>query len=552
MSAAAIVWLAANLTALALLVVILERWTRTRPRARWRVLIGAGVAAIAGAALFAATGPEQVPTGWVAVLMEGRSIRNIRQLYGRGAHFGSGFDAVNEWLMGSDPINLPEVVHLNICLAAINVVVFLVLARQVLPAWWAAIGFAALYALNLNTINAAVSETPAMLWATYFFASCLAAAVLADRHAAVNLRRLALVALALLAWLASLLRRELLVIGGPAVALGLLRELGWDAHLERAVRRVGRTIAGVFGGPLWLLLLVLALLMSVQFLPWLGRASYLIDALAPLNLSFLMMPQKLSVYLPAGLIALFVLGLAYMLRRWVAFLLLPVTVLMLFKVYSSATQGLLEGFRYNTFLTPVVCFIALFGYRELALMAQRWHWPSWWRRAAVVVLVLSMTAWQPLGPREVFGRRHALPGMASAEPLLGRNQQTEVRYLLDLVDRYPRCALLTKVPRAEANSDEPVEYRWVAFGKPLPSYREAVYAGERCEQIAPVLAPEVSCVMFYRSLDCHLLETDACQPEIAGRPVLEEHVLANLQYSDIDSYGGHLPEIRLGVYRVSP
>ena len=550
MSLQAIIWLTANLTALVLLVVILERWTRDRPRARRRVLIGAAAALAGGAALFVVTGPQTIPTGWVAVLMEGRSIRNIRQLYGRGAHFGSGFDSLNEWVLGSDPISLPEIVHVNVCLAVINAVVFLVLARQVLPAWWAAIGFTALYALNLNTLNAAVSETPAMLWTTYFLASCLAGAVIADRHAGVGLRRLSLAALALLAWLASLLRRELLVIGGPAVAVALMRELGWDAQLEQALRRLGRWLVGLLGGPLWVLLAVLALLMSVQFLPWLGRASYLVDGLAPLNVSFLMLPQKLAVYLPVGLIALFVLGLAYTLRRWRVFLLLPVTVLMLFKVYASATQGLLEGFRYNTFLTPVVCVIALFGYRELALLAQRWDWPHWWRRAAAVVLVLSMTAWQPFGPREVFGRRHVLPGLASAEPLLGRNQQTEVRYMLDLVARYPHCALLTKVPRDESDTDRPVEYRWVAFGAPLPNYREMVYAGERPEEVGARLAPEASCVLFYRSLDCHLLETDGCAPEIAGRTPLEEHVLADLQYSDIDSYGGHAAELRLGVYRL--
>ena len=68
------------------------------------------------------------------------------------------------------------------------------------------------------------------------------------------------------------------------------------------------------------------------------------------------------------------------------------------------------------------------------------------------------------------------------------------------------------------------------------------------EQLATELAPEVSCVLFYRSLDCDLVGLDGCRAETDGRTPLEERVLENLPYSEIYEYGAHRPEIRLGVY----
>jgi len=233
-------------------------------------------------------------------------------------------------------------------------------------------------------------------------------------------------------------------------------------------------------------------------------------------------------------------------------LLLPITLLILFKMYAAASQGMFEGFRYLTFLTPVVMFLALFGFRELSYWAERQGWPPWWKRSAVLLLMLSMGAWQPLGPRELFGRRQELPGLASVAPLLAWNQQTEVRYLLDLITRYPECVFLAKTPQSESIGKGPTGYRWSVFGTAVVHYQEVLDNGGTLEQIARQVAPTASCVFFYRSLDCSLIDFDQCRAEIEGRVALEERTLPNLPYTDANSYGAHRAEIHLGVYPVVP
>ena len=161
-----------------------------------------------------------------------------------------------------------------------------------------------------------------------------------------------------------------------------------------------------------------------------------------------------------------------------------------------------------------------------------------------------MTAWQPLGPREFFGRRQEIAGVATRAPLLARNQQTEVRYLLDLVARHADCVLLAQVPEAETVGGDQSGARWVAFGAPLPRYAEMPASGESLEAVAGRLAPAAGCVLFYRSLDCSLVDGPDCDALAAGRAMLEERVLDSLEYNDVDSYGVHRPVVRLGVYAV--
>ncbi len=168
----------------------------------------------------------------------------------------------------------------------------------------------------------------------------------------------------------------------------------------------------------------------------------------------------------------------------------------------------------------------------------------------MLLIVLSMTAWQPLGPRELFSRRQQLAGVTDARPLLALNQQTEVRYLLDLVNRYPTCVFLTKGPEAEASiAHGPTGYRWAAFGAPLPLYQEMTDEGGKLEQAVRQLAPGAPCILFYRSLDCNLVDFDGCRSE-TERLAIEVRRLDNLPYSDIGEYGAHRAEIVLGVYPI--
>ncbi|MEO8601954.1 MAG: hypothetical protein ABI629_05205 [bacterium] len=548
MSGAAVAWLAANAILLLLLVAVLFGRASGPRQTRY---VAVALLSIVGLGVALAVFVPALPIGWTTVLMEGRSIRNFGQLYGKGAHVGVGFDLLADALTGQDARTLSALVRTNVCLAVLNAITLFWLAWHVLRAWWAALAVAALYAANLNTLHAALSETPAMLWTAYFWIGCIAGAAVIDPQPARPWRRaLALACLALAAGLAALLRRELLVIGLPAVALASAHAFGWSGVVERLAARGAAALRALFSGPLWRLLLVAAVLGLAHMRPWIGHISYLLDGIDPFLWTFLWLPLKLAVFLPVGFVALFLLGTIHGLRHWASFLLLPLSLLVLYKVYASATQGALENFRYMTFLTPVAFFMALFGYRELIEWAARWQWPPWWQRPALLLLALGLAVWQPLGTRELFGRHQHLPGMTAAEPLLGRNQQSEVRYLLDVVRRYPTCALLAKSPYADTVSTTTPRYRWVAFGAPLPRPLEQPHNGEAPETLARALLPDAPCVLFYRSLDCNLTETDGCIPELRGRQPIEELALENLPYSDIRSYGAHRAELHLGLYPV--
>ena len=548
-----IAWLAINGLTAVLAAVVLAGWAHARVPMRRPVILAVSSVAVAAGSLLVLFRPEQVPTGWITVLMEGPSSRNIQQLYGQGAHFGPEFGTLIELLSRHDPNTLPAVVHLNICLMAVNAILFFFLARGVLSAWCASLLFAVAYAGNLNTLHAAFSETPVALWTAIFFAGCVAAAVIQDTaHAPRWLRWTAIAWLGMLVLLACFLRAELVVLGAPAFAITVARELGWEPRVRRVVRAAVEVVRKLVAGRLWIFLAVAAACAALEFLRWTGdEVGWVAAGLRPLNLSFLTMPGTLGVFLPLGIVVLFVLGTVYALRHWFSFLLLPVTMLFLFKVYASAAHGVyFERFRYVSFLTPVAMFLALFGFRELSDWAHRWAWPPWWRRAALLLLVMTFPFWQAAGPKEIFRRRQQLPGLSQTGLLLAWNQQTEVRYLLDLLARYPDCVFLAKTTQTTWVADSKTGAQWELFGRPIPQYREIQVPGGTLEQIAAQAAPAASCVFYYRSLDCDLVGFEGCEIETAGRTPLEERVFEDLPYNDITEYGAHRAEVRLAIYPI--
>jgi hypothetical protein len=551
--AGGVAWLAATAAAVVLTATVLAAWGRGRPAVRVHAILGVVCAALGGALVLLLVAPSDVPTGWITVLQEGRSARNIRQLYGWGTHAGPGFAAFVEGVSRHGPATLPAVVRVNLALGVVNTIVLFVLAHSVLRSWWASVAFAAAYACNLNTIQAAFSETPAMLWTTHVWVACIAAAAVADRGASRPLRGLALACFAWVAVLATSIRPEALLLAVPAVVIGLAHVAGAEATLQRALWSVGRLLRTIVTGPLAVFLVASAALLALEFVPIPADWRYPVAGLRPLNFAFLTFLQAITLFFPFAIVVLFVLGLVHGVRRWLTFFLLPISLLVVLKVYAAGSHGaFLDKFRYLTFVTPFVLFLALFGFRELSLWAERLAWPAWWRRVAVLLLVATVPAWNPW-QREFFGRRQELPGVATTGAFLARNQQTEVRYLLDLVARYPRCVFVAKTPRADSASDPKKGYRWSAFGAGVPRLVEREDASGSAgplDRVASDLAPDAPCVLFYRSKDCDLVGFEGCGAETEGRVALEERVLENVPYSEIYEYGAHRPEIRLGIYPV--
>src|SRR5207253_8908817 len=109
---------------LLLLAVVRATWVRLRTLA----IAGAVCAAVAAAALPVLVPTRQIPIGWITVLMEGPTIRNVQQVYGLGGHFGSGFSILAQWLRGHEVTTLPAVVHANVCVAAVNAILFFFVA----------------------------------------------------------------------------------------------------------------------------------------------------------------------------------------------------------------------------------------------------------------------------------------------------------------------------------------------------------------------------------------------------------------------------------------
>ncbi len=548
-------WLVATGVAIVLLAATLGVWTRERPAIRGSVFAGCACALVAGSLAFVLVQPTDVPTGWITVLQEGRSARNVRQLYGIGTHAGSGFYELVGWIGGGYGATLPSVVRANLCLAVVDTIVLFFVARQASRSWWASIAFAAAYACNLNTINAAFSETPAMVWTLLVWLACIVAGIVSDRDASRRLRWLALACLAALVVLAAGVRIEAVLLGAPALAIGVAHVVGAEGMLQRTLRGAGRRLrTTILTGPLVVFVLAGVGLLALEYVPMPDDWRYPIVALRPLNFSFLTWLQAIALFFPFAIVVLFLLGMIHGVRQWFDFFVLPISLLVMLNVYASGSSGaFLDKFRYLTFVTPFVLLLALFGSRELSSLAERLAWPAWWKRVAVLLLVATIPAWNPW-PREFFGRRQQLPGLATAESLLARNQQTEVRYLLDLVARYPRCVFIAKTLRAESATDTRTGDRWFAFGTPVRALAEkedAVGGADEIDRMAAELAPDAPCVLFYRSMDCDLVGSDGCDAETKGRTPLEQRVLENLPYSEIYEYGAHRAEIRLAVYPVA-
>ncbi len=541
----------ALLLALVLLLVAGPLWTRPALLA-WSALALAATAA-GWWWLFISQEASDLPLTWITVLHEGPTSQNIEFLYGRNRHTGPNHTLMTWLLAGDGRFGLRDMVRLNLGLAGLNAAMLLAIGRALLGRLLPALLIVALFAGNAAAVHAAASELAAGLSTTLFLLATAAVLALGDPATASPWRRWGtLLAVVLATALMGMTRTEAAGFGLVALATLIARMTWGDEALGRLSERVWLR-ARQSGWPLRIALIVLGL--GTLPLMWVdGRIGWLIAGLHPLNPSFLAAIPLLMTLLPLGALLLIGFGAVWTLRRWRQTLLLPVALLILFRVYFCASHLVFyEMLRYVALLLPAFAILAMLGWRELAHQAHARGWRPRWRKLALGVLAVAMFV-PPLPPLAdaIWDRRPpALPSPGTLlAPPLDADQQAEVRFMLAAVEQHPQCVIATRTTREIERVEAPRSYDWWLFGKPLPAPLTRSAAEISLEAWLDKRLPGVPCVLFFRGLDCHLVDALDCEQLVARRPMVESMARDSKPYSDPWEYGAVHPKLELALFRL--
>lgn len=504
-------------------------------------------------AVFGAFGdPRRFPMSWVTVLHEGREHQDVLHLTGRGVHAGPAFGALLRLASGGGPHDLREVVVLNLALLCVYAAGVLGIARHATRSWPAALGLSLASLLALPTVLTACSETPAAALAVLLVMGAIALAHVDDRASARPAEaRLALALLVLVALLAASMRRETAFSSAPVVTIAFIRVLRGEEPLDAFQDRVRATFARALRASrreLALGVAVALLSLSPLLFPLENETAWIVEALHPLNPSFLTLPFFAAVLLvPVGTIALFALGAIHGLRRLFAFGLFPLGVIVTYRLYFSASHHApFELLRYSTLLLPSLVLVSLFGFRELERWASRGAWPVRWRFFAIAALValfgatplFAVPAW--LGWRDVKDSLPATP--------LDRDVQREVRFLLAARDAHPECALVAPVTRGEGAGRARGAWDVLVLGPhaDVPTVHDAALD---TQALVTREHPDTPCALLYLGLDCNLEGADCNR--FGGGSVIEELTFDRIPYNDEAEYGAVRPVTRLVLRELS-
>lgn len=502
--------------------------------------------------------PKAIPPGLVTVLQEGLDAKNIMQLYGKGVHAGPNYKMLIETIAGRGVIPLRTMIHANICLALINVI----MGAGAVWAFWrkAAPGavFAILMTANIGFVHSLFSELPGQLVFTYFLMGMVPWALLCSRDIiGWTVGILCVVFLGVLTVCLFYTRYELVLLGLFACAAGTLKLF----RLEPVVKRWALSFWSCCKEA-WIHALVILLLVVVSstyvWLKWQPSSElrYAVDGLFPFNPSFLTLPYEFFHFLSAGVILLVVLGLVFMFRNILLFAFFPLSFLLIYRVHYSSSHGwpgeYYERFRYLVMMTPFIFFTAIMGFKEVAAVKKRIEdrigKKGFRIKAALVGFVLLFCIWRPLGSDYRFGPGQALPGIGRHRFLLSRNQQTDMRFIILLMDRHPRCAFVTRILRHMGGPH--YKHWWVFYGGSAGSFMIQPDKNETLDQIVEQLVPHEPCVIYYRGLDCNRRASKDCTLDIKGRALIQKVDLENLPYSEVPETGRIGPRLELGAYRV--
>ncbi len=543
-----------NALLLLLVLVLVAAPLARRPGLLAWTLITLSAVAVAWWWTFVRHSAGDIPLSWITVLHEGPTSQNVEFLYGRNRHTGANHTLL-VWLFADEGrFGLRDMVRLNLFLAVANAGLLLIIGRAILGHLLPALLIVTLFAGNAAALHAASSELAAGATSALMLLAAAAVLALEEPDKASIWRRVGTVlALCLATLLLALTRTEAAGFGLVALTALLPRLAFGDLKVEAKARR----LAEVARNSRWSLRLGgLALTAATLPLMWLdGRVGWLVAGLHPLNPSFLAAPPLLLTLLPLAAVVLVVLGLGHTLRRWRESLLLGVALLILFKVYFCASHRVFyEMLRYVAALLPAFAILAMLGWRALRQLAERRGWRPRWRNLAFGLLAASMLI-PPIPPLAdaIWDRRaEALPQAGTfVAPPLNADQQAEVRFMLAATEAHPECVIATRTTREIERVEAPRSYDWWLFGKPLPAPLTRPAADMELSAWLAQRLPDAPCVLFFRGLDCHLVDAANCEALTARRPMVRSQALPSRPYSDPYEYGAVKSRLELALFRLN-
>lgn len=537
-----------NLAALALFVFVAWQWTIVGHR-RGSILLAAGLAVAGTVGVFLFFDPALIPIDWITILHEGRSGKNVQQLYGTAAHTGKNH-AFLVHLFAEGRVTLRDTVRMNLWLSGLNVLFFWVVARHVFKHWWAALLALMLLVANPTAIYTAVSELPSASIGLYLLMLFAAVGLLERRQELTNVAVAA--AFALMATLTILLgqtRLEVSIFGLTAVAVAWMRMRVGDESLSAFGREVFRRILALIASR-WVWVVALASFALNRLST--RDANFFLPALNPLELRFLTLPiQLFDLFFPLAVIACFIFGFLYTARRWLTFFALPVGLTALYETYYGVACNHFELLRYASYLLVPVAGTALFGWRESLHWATRLGLGRYWVRIAALLVLFSYGT-VPLRGRYQQAFKEIGFSETTAHFPLAFDMQREVRFLISAQERHPECLFVASVARVGRlePAGEKVDFKYLVFGGHL-SRPVRVLDAVTPEDALATTAP-APCAFLYRSLDCNLARSDGCKDMTAGRTPAEELVFPRNHYNNVEERGVMVPVVRLALYELAP
>lgn len=354
-------------------------------------------------------------------------------------------------------------------------------------------------------------------------------------------RRLALASIATCAWLATGLRSEMVLLGGPLVAVAVVG-LADTAPIEAAYARARRVLRRALELP-WpaLALALIAVLKLPHIAERAGFSARLLVVAAFPSLEVFRLPIAAASVLSLPVGALATVGIVSGLTRGPVRALTALTTVQLLAVYLSASHNVgWEMLRYTTMAAAMLWLHALAGWSAIERHASRAAWPPAWRGAfalAIVMLVVQRGISNPLHP----GWWNA---NVRAQDLVHRmSKQREAEALLRAVLDAPRCTFVARV-RRDGSRDGPMVL--VTFGSAPPLHFEASPE----TSISELGLPRASCVKYFRTLDCNGQGGARCDEDERGATP-ERLVTERFEaYSDPTEYGHLSPVVRYGTFRL--